>query len=265
MDYRFSPIMQKNTLTSGKRRAKIVHVVIIVHLAIIFLPLSYLLIADYWKNLRKKEVVTVRLVEIPKQVTPKTVKKSSGRRSSVKPRKKPKKKKTVAKKIPKKPMVEPKPVKRAAKKTAAKTVSTKKVAKTTKRVAPPKKTYTPPDLSDFEIVRPEDLKKVPTKEPEEDDDNDDEVGATYREQLVGVIYQLWNPPSKQLLNGRKPEVYVKIRFNRYGRVLSARITKGSNFLPMNRSVAELLKNLTQVPAPPPGEPMEIEFVFVPQE
>ena len=264
MDFRYSAIIKKNTLSSPKRRFKIYQAVIIVHLAVIFLPLTYLLIADYWKNSRQKDVVTVRLVEIPKQATAKTVKKN-GRRSAA-PRKKVQQKKTVKKTVQKKKIAQTEPQRKNILKTPQKTVSTKKTAKTTQRVTPAKPKYVPPSPpDDLEVIRPEDLKKVPEKNEDTEDDSDGEVGATYAEQLVGVIYQLWNPPSKQLLNGRKPEVYVKIRFNRQGKVLSARITKGSNFLPMNRSVAELLKNLTQVPAPPPGEPMEIEFVFVPQE
>lgn len=259
----YSKMVKKNTLSTPKRRLKIFHAVLLVHVAVIFLPLSYFLIADYWKNMRKKDVVTVRLVEIPKQVAPKTVKKSVRRRSS-RPKKRVQRKKTVKKKVAKKQVAEPK-ISKKVNRAAKKTVSTKKVARINKKITPAKPKYTPPSLpDDLEVIRPEDLKKVPEKE-EETEEHDDEVGATYAEQLVGVIYQLWNPPSKQLLNGRKPRVYVKMRFNRYGRVLSARITKGSDFLPMNRSVAELLKNLTQVPAPPPGEPTEIEFVFVPQE
>ena len=114
-------------------------------------------------------------------------------------------------------------------------------------------------------IKNEDLKRVPAHEQETADDNDDEVGATYAEQLVGVIYKLWNPPSNQLLNGRNPRVHIKIRMNRYGRGLQAEIAQKSGFKPMDYSVEELLRNLKQLPPPPPTEPTEIEFVLIPQK
>lgn len=268
----YSKMVKKEPLRSPRRRMKILQVVVAAHLAVIFLPLSYFLVKDYLNKMKKKDVVVVRLVEIPKEVTNKTVKKSGTRRRVT-----PKKKKTVRKKPVRKTVrrkvAEPKFKKPVAKKTPAKTtkqtVSKKTVAKRTTAVArktPVKPKYTPPSPpDDLEIIRPEDLKRVPVENAAEPDEDDDEVGATYAEQLVGVIYKLWNPPSNQLLNGRNPRVYLKIRFNRWGRVLSAKITRRSGFLPMDRSAEELLRNLKQVPAPPPGEPTEIEFVLVPQE
>lgn len=95
--------------------------------------------------------------------------------------------------------------------------------------------------------------------------NSNKITPSYTEQLVSVIHQLWNPPSSQLLNGRVPKVYVKVHFNCNGKVLKAEITKKSGFLPMDRSVQELLGDLKQVPPPPSGEPTEIEFILVPQE
>ena len=262
MDSFYTKFTEKKSLSSHRQRMKIFHVVAAAHLAVIFLPLSYFIITDYLKNIRKKEVITVRLVEIPKQVSAKRVKKS-GTRRTVRPKKQKTPRKKMVKKQPVKKKTPPVPAKKIP---AKKTVAQKTTAKTAAaKPEKPRPKYTPPVVpDDLEVIRPEDLKKVPEKE-EPEESADDEVGATYAEQLVGVIYQLWTPPSSQLLNGRKPKVYVKIRFNRQGRVLSARITKGSDFLPMNRSVAELLKNLTQVPAPPPGEPTEIEFVFIPQD
>ena len=267
MKFNYSDITEKKRLITPKQRRKIIHVVIAVHLAVIFLPLSFFILADHWKNIRKKDVVVVRLVEIPKDVTSKTVKKSSVRRRSAVKKKKVRKpvKKQVKRTVKNKPVSEPVVPKKNIRKISSKQISKKTVNTVSKKV-PAKPKYTPPvPPDDLEVIRPEDLKRVPEKAIEEDDDNDDEVGATYAEQLVGVIYKLWNPPSSQLLNGRKPEVLVKIRFNRYGKVLESKIIKKSGFLPMDRSVAELLKNLTQVLPPPPGEPMEIEFLFVPQE
>ena len=97
MDDFYSKMVTKNTLSTPKRRLKIIHAVLIVHLAVIFLPLSFFLLTDYWKNLRKKDAITVRLVEIPKHVTAKTVKKSSGRRAVKRRSKKTPRKKTVKK------------------------------------------------------------------------------------------------------------------------------------------------------------------------
>ena len=265
----YSKMVKKATLSSPKRRLKITQAVIAVHLAVIFLLLSYFLLTDYLSKLKKKDVVVVRLVEIPKEVTARTVKKPGTRRRSIQ---KPKKK-TVKKKKVTAPTAEPKFTKPAVKKTPQKKVQktvpkntvSKRSVNTAKKVQPKPK-YVPPSVpDDLEIIKPEDLKRVPVPEENTEDDNDDEVGATYAEQLVGVIYKLWNPPSSQLLNGRNPKVYLKIRMNRYGRVLKAEITRRSGFLPMDRSADELIRNLKQLPPPPPGEPTEIEFVLVPQE
>ena len=82
-------MVKKATLSSPKRRLKITQAVIAVHLAVIFLPLSYFLLTDYLSKLKKKDVVVVRLVEIPKEVTARTVKKPGTRRRSIqKPKKK---------------------------------------------------------------------------------------------------------------------------------------------------------------------------------
>ena len=230
----YSKMVKKNTLRSPKRRLKIFQIVLAAHLAVIFLPLSYFLFTDYLNKLKKKDVVVVRLVEIPKEVTNKTVKKSGTRRT-------PKKRRTVQKKrVPKKTVPkkisEPKFTKPVKKTAVSKKVSKNTVSKRTaavKKVTPSKPKYTPPSMpDDLEIIRPQDLKRVPVEDDshEEDDSDDNEVGATYTEQLVGVFYKLWVPPSSQLLNGRVPKVYIKVRFNRYGRVLKAEITKKSGFL-----------------------------------
>lgn len=264
----YSKMVKKNTLSSPKRRLKIFQIVVAAHLAVIFLPLSYFLLTDYLSKFKKKDVVVVRLVEIPKEVTKKTVKKSGTRRRVNKPKKKTVRKKTAPKPAPGKRAVEPKfnkPVRKAVKKTVNKTPVRKSVSAARKPVAVKRKYVPPSPPDDLEVIRPDDLKRVPVENNETPDTDDDEVGATYMEQLVGVFYKLWNPPSSQLLNGRVPRVYIKVRFNRYGRVLEAKITRKSGFLPMDRSVQELLRNLKQVPAPPAGEPNEIEFVLVPQE
>lgn len=259
----YSKMVKKETLSSPKRRLKIIQAVVAVHLAVIFLPLSYFLLTDYLRNRKKKDTIVVRLVEIPKEVTAKTVKKSGTRRQVQKPKKPIVKKKQITK-----PSVEPKfkkpDIKKTQPKKTAKEPLPKRTVSTAKKVQP--KTYTPPSPpDDLEIIKTEDLKRVPAHEQETADDNDDEVGATYAEQLVGVIYKLWNPPSNQLLNGRNPRVHIKIRMNRYGRVLQAEIVQKSGFKPMDYSAEELLRNLKQLPPPPPAEPTEIEFVLVPQK
>lgn len=259
----YSKMVKKETLSSPKRRLKIIQAVVAVHLAVIFLPLSYFLLTDYLSKLKKKDTIVVRIVEIPKKVTDKTVKKSGTRRQVRKPKKPIVKKKPITK-----PSVEPKFKKPDVKKNTPKKTAKEPVPKRTvtavSKVQP--KTYTPPSPpDDLEIIKTEDLKRVPTPEQETADDNDDEVGATYAEQLVGVIYKLWNPPSNQLLNGRNPRVHIKIRMNRYGRVLKAEIVKKSGFKPMDYSAEELLRNLKQLPPPPPAEPTEIEFLLVPQK
>ena len=240
----YSKMVKKNELRPPKLRLKIFQVVAAVHLAVIFLPLSYFILTDYLNKMKKKDVVVVRLVEIPKEVSPKTAKKSGTRRTP--------KKRSVRKKV---------------KKTTPKKVAEPKMRKVAKKTAHTKPKYTPPSLpDDLEIIRPQDLKRVPVEEDTADEDeDDDEVGATYTEQLVGVIYKLWNPPSSQLLNGRNPKVYIKIRFSKWGTVLESKIIRKSGFLPMDRSAEELLRNLKQVPPPPKGEATELEFVLVPQE
>ena len=258
----YSKFVEKKTLSSRKRRMKIVHIVLAVHLAILFLPLSYFLLMDHLSKLRKKDAVVVRLVELPKDGV-KTVKKSARR-----PRRAAVRKKKIAPKKRVQKKVQPKPApKKSTAKPVKKTVPVpaKKVVKTVAK--PVKPEYKPPALpDDLEVITGKDLKRVPEEDDEHEETADDgEVGATYTEQLVSALYKMWTPPSNKLLNGRKPKVYVKIRFNRFGRVLEKKITKKSDFIFMNRSVEELLKNLTQLPPPPPGEPTEIEFVFVPQE
>ncbi len=261
----YSKMVKKNELRSPKLRMKIFQVVAAVHLAVIFLPLAYFILTDYLNKMKKKDVVVVRLVEIPKEVSPKTAKKSGTRRTP--------KKKTVKKKVKKpspKKIAEPK-MRKVEKKTApAKKVSKNTVPKKTvsvaKKTAPVKPKYRPPAVpDDLEIIRPQDLKRVPVENDTPEEEDDDEVGATYTEQLVGVIYKLWNPPSSQLLNGRNPKVLIKIRFSKWGTVLESKIIRKSGFLPMDRSAEELLRNLKQLPPPPKGEATELEFVLVPQE
>ena len=262
----YSKMVKKNELRPPKLRLKIFQVVAAVHLAVIFLPLSYFILTDYLNKMKKKDVVVVRLIEIPKEVSPKTAKKSGTRRTPKKRSVRKKVKKTIPKKV-----AEPKMRKVAKKTVSAKKVSKNTVAKKTvsvaKKTAHAKPKYTPPSLpDDLEIIRPQDLKRVPVEEDTADEDeDDDEVGATYTEQLVGVIYKLWNPPSSQLLNGRNPKVLIKIRFSKWGTVLESKIIRKSGFLPMDRSAEELLRNLKQVPPPPKGEATELEFVLVPQE
>lgn len=261
MERKYFYISKQNTLSSPQRYRKIVQAVIAVHLALIFLPLAYFALVDHWKNIRKKDVVVVRLVEVPKEVTSKTVRNSSARRRSV-PKTKPTVKtkpvkKQVKKTVPQKTVAEPVPQSKNISKTPP-----RKTVNTVSKNVPVKPKYTPPSPpDDLEVIRQEDLKHV--HEKDESVEDNDEVGATYTEQLVGVFYKLWNPPSSQLLNGRNPKVFIKVKINSYGRVLEAKITKTSGFLPMDRSVAELLKNLSNVPPPPKGEPMEIEFVLIP--
>ena len=261
----YSKFVEKKSLSTPKRRMKIVNAVLAVHLAILFLPLSYFLLMDHLSKLRKKDTVVVRLVELPKDGV-KTVKKSARRprRAAVK-KKKTAPKKRVQKKVQPKPSPKKSTVK-PVKKTVP--VPAKKVVKTVaKPVKPAKPEYKPPALpDDLEVITSKDLKRVPEEDDENEDiDDDGEVGATYQEQLVSALYKLWLPPSNKLLNGRKPKVHVKIRFNRDGRVIEKKIIKKSGFIYMDRSVEELLKSLVQLPAPPPGEPTEIEFLFVPLE
>lgn len=258
----YSKFMEKKTLSSRKRRMKIVHIVLAVHLAILFLPLSYFLLMDHLSKLRKKDAVVVRLVELPKDGV-KTVKKPSNRRTGKKAIKNKKKtqKRRVQKKVQPKTATKKSTVKPTAK---PRSFSTEKVVKSAAKIekTPPAPRPSIPD--DLELINDRKWPQKPQDDEEETDD-DGEVGATYTEQLVSALYKMWTPPSNKLLNGRKPKVYVKIRFNRFGRVLEKKITKKSDFIFMNRSVEELLKSLTQLPPPPPGEPTEIEFVFVPQE
>ncbi len=121
------------------------------------------------------------------------------------------------------------------------------------------------DKEYYDIKRKEYISKTISIKTTQDKNNSAKIDSIYVEKLVETLYQLWNPPSSQLLNGRKPEVLVKIIFNQYGKVLESKIIKKSGFLPMDNSIEELLKNLSQVPAPPPGEPTEVELIFVPQE
>lgn len=121
------------------------------------------------------------------------------------------------------------------------------------------------DKEYYDIKRKEYISKTISIKTTQDKNNSAKIDSIYAEKLVETLYQLWNPPSNLLLNGRKPEVLVKIIFNQYGKVLESKIIKKSGFLPMDNSIEELLKNLSQVPVPPSGEATEVELIFVLQE
>ncbi len=267
MKFLFDNQPEKTSLVSSKFRLKIVNFVLLAHIAIFVLPPVFFMVIDFVKSKKKKDVITVKLVEIPKEVTSKTVKNPGRPKNAAVPKKKP-----APKPVQKpKPKPQPKPV---VKKTVKPTPAPKKtVQRTAVQPAPKKQKYTPPVNDDLEIIRPEDARRVPAEQPEEDDSSGDGFGATYVQQLVGVIYKTWNPPNEQLLAGRNLKVLIKFTFNRSGRVLSAKILEKSKFWPMDLSAEELIKNLKYLPAPPADEwqkmqkngLVELEFLLVPQK
>ena len=62
----------------------------------------------------------------------------------------------------------------------------------------------------------------------------------YKKEEEALDLFLGEGGTRKLLNGRKPEVLVKIIFNQYGKVLESKIIKKSGFLPMDNSIEELL-------------------------
>lgn len=273
-------LFEKAVLRPKKILMKIIIGVFAVHMAFIFLPLSWHLVKEKFTKNKKKESITVKLISQPRPIVPKTAKKITSEKSTVKKTQK-QRTKTVQKKVVRRRQQPPKKVvkrtppkkdqrpaaKNVKRRTAQKnrrTVTPKKTAK--QQTTPPvrRQKYTPPSPpDDLEIITDKTIRREIIVDNDEKEDN--EAYATYTEQIVSILYSLWTPPSEQLLHGRKPRVTVKIRFNRSGRIIEKRIVSKSDFAPMDRSIIDLLRNLSQIPAPPDGHKLELELVFVPQE
>jgi TonB family protein len=74
----------------------------------------------------------------------------------------------------------------------------------------------------------------------------------YYERVSAYLYEAWNQPSKMELKTSRPSVSLSIRVDASGKILSSSVTRASGIPAMDSSVAELLKNLSALPAPPAG-------------
>ena len=74
-------------------------------------------------------------------------------------------------------------------------------------------------------------------------------GASYFADLSSRLHGMWNQPSRSEVGGGKPRATVSLSIASDGRVLSARITKGSARPAMDASIQRLLSSLTRLAAP----------------
>ncbi|MEI8079022.1 MAG: TonB C-terminal domain-containing protein, partial [bacterium] len=74
-------------------------------------------------------------------------------------------------------------------------------------------------------------------------------GANYFADLSSRLHGRWNQPSRSEVGGGRPRTTVSLSIASDGRVLSARITKGSARTAMDASIQRLLSGLTRLAAP----------------
>ena len=74
-------------------------------------------------------------------------------------------------------------------------------------------------------------------------------GASYFADLSSRLHGMWNQPSRSEVGGGRPRATVSLSIASDGRVLSARITKGSARPAMDASIQRLLSSLTRLAAP----------------
>lgn len=283
----YKNLTERPELCSKATKKKVTFVVIIVHIFVIFLPVALIFVYSWIKSEPKKiETIKIKLVTptIPRQ-----------RNEQKDPTLKPAPEQPVKKTEPviKEPKIEPKiepkvePIKEPQVKATPKepVVKPRETTKPTpKKVeqnkTPPKKEVKPvknDDTSDLEVVRSmnEVVPKRPTTSQRNTAQNpnnniksrnpsssDSAESATYDEELAGIIYQLWNPPNQQLLNGRKVQVTIRLKIDKYGRIIEKKIISQSGFRPMDVTAVELLRKITVIPIPP-DKRTELEIILSP--
>lgn len=84
------------------------------------------------------------------------------------------------------------------------------------------------------------------------------VSNDYFDIVSAYLYKIWKQPLKSELGGAKPIVMVHINVDSGGNVRSSQISKSSGIPAMDKSVSELLKKITSIPAPPGGSAMGLD-------
>ncbi len=86
-------------------------------------------------------------------------------------------------------------------------------------------------------------------------------GVDYNSLLGSYIYQRWDTPDKRLFNNDKAFVKVRIYIAPDGKVRKYEIISWSNIAVVDNSVRSLMRNLSQVPAPPDGAACDVLIVL----
>lgn len=256
-------------MVSRTTKKKIFRSVVVVHLAVIIVPLIVLTIYEWFKP-DKPKIMKITLVAPPSaqtnpggaqaQPTPEptpapTPKPTPKPQPQPAPKPKPKPKpKPVVKPKPK-PVTKPTP--KPVKSNLLKADDIKISKSVVNKRQPTKKTISTEDLAKKIIGNWKPIKGgIPSVQPGA------QPTAAYSDTIGEYIKPLWDQPDKFSLSGRKPEVAIELSIASNGRVISSRILKKSGVTAMDVSVAKLLNSLKQVPPPPDRRAKTLRMLLV---
>ena len=224
----------KSALVDLRTHKKIFHSVVIVHIVIISIIIVWGFLIEFFKPERPKSI-TVSLSSLP---TP------PGVSPAYTPPIKKTKPKAVAKKVKKK-------VKNKAKKKPRKKWKAAKKIKVSRQLV-----YVKPTRTRSQI-KPMNKKKLlvflsQNRVKIRSNTQSANIAQSYENNVGAYLYQLWDTPDKNLLNGQGPEVKIQLNIAANGKLLSAKILKLSGITAMDNSVQKLLRKVKYLPSPSNG-------------
>ncbi|MBR7128304.1 MAG: TonB C-terminal domain-containing protein [Lentisphaeria bacterium] len=272
MTVNFQKISKKINLTPQKRWQKIFLWVLGGHIFVVFSPLVVTYMGFLFKA-KEKKIDTIKVVMVSPS-SPKTAYQDPvlkpvpeqpriKEQSKIKPKAKPKEK----------------PKKVEEKKPKVKVQDKNKVNPPKKKPAPPKKTVKNDDISDLKVVRQ--IENPPARTPNNSSNNTSKTTDNNRTQIApeiqgeksdeyisrisGVIFEMWNAPNNELVNGRNLQALIRIKIDNMGRIIECKMLKKSGFPAFDWTVYELLKKLQRSRIPlPPDNRREFEFALQPE-
>jgi len=256
---------ERDLVLSADTRRRVFSLVIAGHLFFFALPFVLSYIAKFFIP-KRQPVISVKIINEVKSVTPPKAERPKPEEPKPEPPKpeppepepKPEPPKPEPKPVPKpepkqeKPVVKVPTVKPITKKPEWKPRTPKEITVSKEIVKAEKPTPPKIDSSRFKekLLKIRDQCKITTSTMSSQ--NNSPQPLDYYDKVSAYLYEVWKQPSKTELKGSRPKVAISITIDAGGRILSASIKSRSGIEAMDASVAELLKNLSSLPAPPGG-------------
>ena len=131
------------------------------------------------------------------------------------------------------------------------------------------------DIPDLEVVKQIDERPPKTTKPTQSTKTpvntqiapeiQGEQSDEFNSRIAGVIYNMWNAPNNELINGRNLQAVIRIKIDNSGRIIECKLVKKSGVPAFDWTVYELIKKLQNGRMPlPPDNRREFDFALQPE-